>query len=296
MIRRVLFLFFAISLSLISYGVSPYFYFGQLHVSSEKANQQLQELIAQNGFDLLGQYHPENNADLTVLAFTNDDIKKITFGVKDRGALASVLKIALVNQQGKTNLYLLNPEYIFQAYLRKEMDKSSIKLPLLKATDKIKDALELYATIPNGVGGNIDQDDLRSYRYMFGMERFSNPVELNEFTSFQQGVKTITANANNGKADTKLIYQLIDESSQTAVFGIGLLNKEKGEPHFLPIIGEDHAAAMPYEIILQGKTATMLHGRYRIALHWPELTMVTFSKIMSTPGEIEDQLKALTEN
>jgi len=50
---------------------------------------------------------------------------------------------------------------------------------------------------------------------------------------------------------------------------------------------------MPYEIILQGKTATMLHGRYRLALHWPELTMSTFMKIMSTPGEIEDTLEGL---
>ena len=52
---------------------------------------------------------------------------------------------------------------------------------------------------------------------------------------------------------------------------------------------------MPYEIILQGNKATMLHGRYRLALHWPELTMGTFMKIMSTPGDTEDTLEALCE-
>ena len=41
--------------------------------------------------------------------------------------------------------------------------------------------------------------------------------------------------------------------------------------------------------------ASMLHGRYRIALHWPELSMGTFSKIMSTPGNVEDYMKALTK-
>ncbi|MEX1383895.1 MAG: hypothetical protein AB1Z17_10895, partial [Lutibacter sp.] len=60
-----------------------------------------------------------------------------------------------------------------------------------------------------------------------------------------------------------------------------------------PKIGEAHVAALPYEIILQGKNATMLHGKYRIALHWPELTMGTFMKIMSTPGDIEDTLEEL---
>ena len=71
--------------------------------------------------------------------------------------------------------------------------------------------------------------------------------------------------------------------------------KKKVKKQFLPIIGEDHLAAMPYEIILQGNKATMLHGRYRIALHWPELTMGTFMKIRNTPGDYKDVFEALCE-
>jgi len=107
-------------------------------------------------------------------------------------------------------------------------------------------------------------------------------------------LKTIENNAVKGIGNTKLVYKIIDTDKKIAVFGIGLMDKEEGEPKFLPIIGEDHAAAMPYEIILQGNEASILHGRYRIALHWPELTMGTFTKIMSTPGDIEGQLKKLT--
>ncbi len=80
-----------------------------------------------------------------------------------------------------------------------------------------------------------------------------------------------------------------------AVFGVGLPDKEEGEAHFLPIIGESHVAAMPYEIILQKNVVTMLHGRYRFALHWPELTMGTFMKIKSSPGDVEDAMKTLVE-
>jgi len=54
-------------------------------------------------------------------------------------------------------------------------------------------------------------------------------------------------------------------------------------------------AAMPYELILQGNEVTMLHGRFRFALHWPELTMKTFTKIMSSPGDVEDAMKSLFE-
>jgi hypothetical protein len=73
------------------------------------------------------------------------------------------------------------------------------------------------------------------------------------------------------------------------------LDSEDGEKHFLPIIGEDHIAAMPYDIILQGNEVSMLHGKYRFALYWPELTMGTFMKIMSTPGDVEDFMQALSK-
>ena len=39
----------------------------------------------------------------------------------------------------------------------------------------------------------------------------------------------------------------------------------------------------------------MLHGRFRFALYWPELTMSTFTKIMSSPGDVEDFMEAITE-
>jgi len=79
------------------------------------------------------------------------------------------------------------------------------------------------------------------------------------------------------------------------VIGIALMDKENGEAKFLPIIGEENIAAMPYEIILQNNTVTMLPGRYRIALNWPDLSMGTFMKIMSTPNDIKDMMKSLTE-
>ena len=125
------------------------------------------------------------------------------------------------------------------------------------------------------------------------MPYFTDPVTLNEFASFEEGLKTIEDNLKAKKGNTVQVYKLVYQNKKIAVFGVGLKSKEDGESHFLPIIGTDHAAALPYEIILQGNKATMLHGKYRIALHWPELTMGTFMKIMSTPGDIEDTLEEL---
>ena len=66
----------------------------------------------------------------------------------------------------------------------------------------------------------------------------------------------------------------------------------------MPIIDiaqQKHVTFLPYELLVVGKEVLMLHGRFRIALSFPDLTMGTFTKIMSTPGEIEDLLSSLTK-
>ena len=127
------------------------------------------------------------------------------------------------------------------------------------------------------------------------MPYFTDPEELKDFTSFEEGLQTIEDNLKAKKGNTLQVYKIVYPIQKVAVFGVGLLNTEDGESHFLPKIGEGHIAALPYEIILQDKTATILHGKYRIALFWPDLTMGTFMKIMSTPGDIEDTMEALCE-
>ena len=57
----------------------------------------------------------------------------------------------------------------------------------------------------------------------------------------------------------------------------------------LPVVAPT-TDAPPIEYVI-----SMLHGRYRFALHWPELTMGTFTKIMSSPGDVEDAMKTLVE-
>jgi len=66
----------------------------------------------------------------------------------------------------------------------------------------------------------------------------------------------------------------------------------------MPIIdlaSPKHTAFLPYELLVKYGEAHMLHGRFRIALSFPDLTMGTFTKIMSTPGAIEELLGQLTK-
>ncbi len=266
---------------------------GSLETSMNEAVGQVKDALASKGFDVIGEYHPEGKDGLYVIAYTRDDLQKTTLKVKDRGALASILKIGLVEKEGKIIVSMLNPMYIFYAYLMDDAD--TYKDELSAVTDDAKQALSNVGNEFSGFGGSEEADDLKDYHYMMMMPYFTDPVELKEFDSFEQGVSTIRKNLEAKKGNTVMVYELVLENEKVAIFGVGLMDPEDGEAHFLPIIGEDNIAAMPYEIILQGKEATMLHGKYRFALHWPELTMGQFMKISGTPGDVEDFMEALTE-
>ncbi len=270
-----------------------YFNVGSLEVSMSEAVGQVKDALSSKGFEVVGEYNPAGKDGLYVVAYTRNDLQKTTLKVKDRGALASVLKIGFVNKEGKISVSMLNPMYLFYAYFRDETDTHLAQLN--KITDDAKSAMGSIGNDFTGFGGSQEADDLKDYHYMMMMPYFDDPVELEEFDSFEEGVSTIRKNLEAKKGSTIKVYELIFEDKQVAVFGIGLHDTEDGEAHFLPIIGENNISALPYEIILQGKEATMLHGKYRFALLWPELSMGEFMKISSTPGDVEDMLEALTE-
>ncbi len=274
--------------------LSPYFKVGELTVSMDEAVKQVKDALTSKGFDIIGEYHPETKAGLYVIAYTRDDLQKISLKVKDRGALASVLKIGFVEKDGKIIVSMLNPPYLFYAYLVDETDKHIGELTAV--SNDAKEALKVVGSDFTPFGGGVELDDLKDYHYMMMMPYFTDPVELNEFDSFDEGLSVIRKNLEAKKGNTLKVYELVFPNKEVAIFGIALLDPEEGEGHFLPIIGEDHIAAMPYEIILQGKEATMLHGKYRFALLWPELTMGQFMKISSTPGDVEDVMEELTED
>lgn len=271
--------------------LSPYFKVGDFKGTVEDAVVKVETSLKDAGFEMLANYKPENKPGFMVLVYSNKALQQTCLKVKERGALAAALKVGFMNNNGVVEVTMINPEYLFNAYLQENFE--NYKTQLLSISESAKKAISIFGGTLTPFGGKIELDDLREYQYMWGMEEFTDPVELMEFKSFDEGLATINRNLNAGKGNCIKVYEMTFRNEKVAVFGVGLMDKESGEPFFLPIIGETHLAAMPYEIILQGNIATMLHGRFRIALHWPELTMTTFTKIMSTPGDVEDALEGL---
>lgn len=273
--------------------LSPYIKVGESTNSIQQVTKEVIKALKNNSFTVLGAYNPSNKGTLSVIAFTRTDLKNTVVKVKDRGALAATIKVGLVKKGSKVIISYTNPDYFLRAYLGNNY--ASYKKTFAKFNIDLKKTFSVLGNEFIPFGGKIKASELSKYHYKIMMPYFSDPIKLKEFSSFDKGIEIITKNLQAKKGNVVKVYKLIDKTQKVAVFGVGLLNKAEGEPNFLPKIGEDHIAAMPYEIILQGNTATMLHGKYRLALHWPELTMGTFMSIMSTPGDIEDMLEAICE-
>ncbi|UCD60035.1 MAG: hypothetical protein JSV59_09065 [Flavobacteriaceae bacterium] len=283
----------AFSLHLSSQEIAPYIEIGKSDKNIQQVSDDILSVLNENSFTVLGSYNPSNKKSLKVIVFTRPDIKNTVVKVADRGALAAAFKVGLVQKNDVVTISYTNPDYFFRAYLRDSYGQ--FKSTFDNFSQDLRTTFEVVGKDFTPFGGGIEADKLKKYHYKIMMPYFTDPITLNEFSSFEEGLKVIENNLKVKKGKTLQVYQILYSDEKVAVFGVGLRNRQEGEAHFLPIVGEDHIAAMPYEIILQGKTATMLHGKYRLALHWPDLTMGTFMKIMSTPGDIEDALKGLCE-
>jgi len=271
--------------------LSPYIKVGTSTENISVLSTNIQTLLTDNSFEILGSYSPANDAKLHVIVFTNQLIKNTVVNIKDRGALATAFKIGLVQTNGTTTISYTNPPYFLRAYL--DNHYNTYETAFNEFTKHVQTTLSPLGNEFTPFGGSVKTKKLKDYHYKILMPYFTDPIVLNTFDSFENGLKTISDNLASHKGNTVQVYKVIHPSKKIAVFGIGLQNNGEGEPHFLPIIGEENIAAMPYEIILQNNTVTMLHGKYRLALHWPNLSMGTFMKIMSTPGNIENALEKI---
>ena len=294
--KRILLLttIYLLSFSLIqAQEESPYFLISKSTESVAEGIAKAKSALSESGFKIIGEYHPEQSENLAVVCYTHPNLEEIALGFSDRGALASPLKIGLKKEGETLHISMINPMYLFYAYFIDGVNKQEDALRSI--SNEAIAAMQTVGTMKEPFGGTLDKKKLQKYHYKMMMPYFADAEELKSFDSFNDGLKTIRQNLEAGAGETQKVYELVYTDKEVAVWGVGLKNAEDGEAHFLPIIGNDHVAALPYEVILQGNTASILPGKYRIALHWPELTMGTFMKIMSTPGDIKKTMEKLTE-
>ncbi|MGD2062378.1 MAG: hypothetical protein PVF51_02210 [Nitrospirota bacterium] len=270
---------------------APYKLVGKVSGTVPDVASKVEAALGEAGFKVVGSYSPGDKPDSQMVVIcTHPNVLQAIAALGDNTGFAAGIRVGLwKNEAGEVEISYENPEYIHRAYFRK---KHIAQLSAMVAK-KLAGAL---ATVAGGdmnedFGGELDEKKLAKYNYMIGMQKFDDPVEAGEFDSFQEAVSTIDANLAAGKGGCKLVYKIEIPGKNVVDYGVAMDH----EGHYLEIIGERHIAAQPYDLLVVDDKAYCLHGRYRIALHWPDLTMATFTKIMTTPGNIAKSMKAVCE-
>ncbi|MFA5045467.1 MAG: hypothetical protein WC542_06030 [Paludibacter sp.] len=260
--------------------------------------QKVTTLLDQNGMKVIGQYQPANDKNRAVIVFTSSELENSIKKIGGLTGFAAVLRVGITNENGKTVVSYTNPQYWGNAYFRADFDNVAGNYAALTLKlEKTMKALGTFVGKPYGSKAGIAAKDLRKYHYMMAMPYFEDVVTLGSFNSYASALNTIDANLKKGVPNVKLVSKVTIPGKDLTLYCFAL-SGEKGESKFLPIIDitqPKQTAFLPYEVLVSGNKVLMLHGRYRIALSFPDLTMVTFTKIMSAPGDIETLLKQVVK-
>jgi len=249
-------------------------------------------------FTVVGEYMPANDKNRWVMVVTHPELFIASETIGGLAGFAATLRVGITLEEGKTLVSFTTPAYWGNAYYRNDFDKVKGNYEKVqKAFQNAMNSMGLYKGDGFGSKKGLEVEKLRKYHYMFGMPYFDDVNELEDFDSHADAVKAIDAKLKAGVPNVKLVYKVEIPNTKLTLYGLAL-SGENGEAKFLPTIditSPKHTAFLPYEMLVNDKEVVMLHGRFRIAIAFPDLTMGTFTKIMSTPGDIEDMLEQLVE-
>lgn len=254
--------------------------------------------LEKNGIKVAGQYKPAGDANRWIVAISSVELENAVKKVGGLTGFAAALRVGITREGSKTLVTYTNPVYWGNAYFRGDYGNvSSYYTALTAHLEAAMKASGSFVGTPYGSKKGLEAKNLQGYHYMIGMPYFDDTEKLATFDSYQAALDKVEANIKKGVPNVSMVYKVTVPGKDLTLYGFALSGNE-GESHFLPIIdigAPKHTTFLPYEVLVMGKEVHMLHGRFRIALSFPDLTMGTFTKIMSTPGDIEDLLEQLVK-
>ncbi|MEO1767329.1 hypothetical protein [Thiobacter aerophilum] len=251
--------------------------------------EEVKKALTAHGFQVVGAYSPYANT--TIIAVTNDELKR-TAAQSEHGGFGAAMRVAVVKVGDEVQVSYTNPPYWAHAY-RMKGDLKNVAAALEKALGRVEEF---------GAKG-LSASKLRKYHYMVGMEYFDEPSVLAEYKSYEDGVRTVEANLAKGVAGVTKVYRIDIPGKQETVFGVAMKGNTEADKYMddkyimseIDFKDVKSAAHLPYEILVSGNKAYALYARFRIAISFPDLSMMgknSFMNIMKSPEAIR---KALTQ-
>ncbi len=241
------------------------------------------------GFTVVGEYAPFPTADIIIV--TSDALKK-NAAASDFGGYGAVQRIAVTAAGNKVQVSYTNPVYMAAAY-RMAGDLADVSAALGKALGRMEEF---------GSAQGLTASQARKYHYMIGMEYFTDPSVLAEYGSYDEAVQAVDAKLSKGANGVGKVYRVDLPGKQETLFGVSLKgsgeNKYRDDAFIMSEIDfhdVKSTAHLPYEVLVSGNKVYALYARFRIAINFPDLSMMgknSFMNIMKTPDAIRSALEA----
>ena len=244
--------------------------------------------LTDNGFEVVGEYSPYESAHIIVV--TNSTLKKLA-GSHERGGYAAGQRVAITKVGDQLQITYTNPAYMAAAY--------HVKGDISPVTNALKKALGSMQEY--GPEKGLSADDIAGYHYSFGMEYFDEPYDLARYGSYEEAVAAVEKGlAANAGGATK-VYRIDIPGKKQTLFGVGLSSETTGNKYMddtfimseIDFKDVRSTAHLPYDILVTDDTVEALHARFRIAINFPDLSMMgsnSFMNIMPSPDAIKGSL------
>lgn len=244
--------------------------------------------LTAGGFTVAGEYSPYDGAHVIVV--TSDELQAAA-SKTEFGGYGAIIRVAVTQNADKVEVTYSNPVYWSNAYLL-EGDGSAIAA-------KMKSAMG--ASEPFGSEEGLTAKKLRKYHYTAFMPYFDNPEKLGKFDSHADALAKINASLAAGKGGVSKVYEIKIPGKDETLIGVAMTegaSADKDVMSKIDVHGTRHTAHLPYPMLVSGKKVYTLSGKFRIALSFPDLSMMgagSFMEIMDAPPAIKESLSALSK-
>ena len=246
---------------------------------------QVKNALTAAGFAVVGEYAPFPTANIIII--TNDALKQ-NAAASEHGGYGAVQRVSVTAAGKDVQVSYTNPVYMSYVY-RMEGDLSDVSAALEKALGRVEEY---------GAKG-LTEKQARKYHYMFGMEYFDEPSKLAEYDSYEEAVKAVDEKLSANRNGVSKVYRVDVPGKEESVFGVALKSDDKyKDDTFIMSEIDFHdvksTAHLPYEVLVSGNKVYALYARFRIAINFPDLSMMgknSFMNIMKTPEAIRAALE-----
>lgn len=243
--------------------------------------------LTQNGFEITGQYSP--NPATTIIVISSDSLRQ--HAAQSRfGAFGAIQRVTVTKTDAGVQVSYTNPVYMAHAYQMKS-DLANVRTRLSKTLGHVKDY---------GSEQGLSSDELRSYQYKWLMPYFSDRHELVAYKNQQVALQKIEATLKSNEAGVTKVYRVDLPGKEESVIGVSLSGPDNndcsGDQYIMSRIDFKEiksAGHLPYEIVVSKGKAYALYAEFRIAISFPDLSMMgsnSFASIMCAPGAIKTAL------